>query len=649
MKPYILFWFAMLAVFSVDSAHMKASDFFAEPDMVMAQMSPNGKLIAAIRNYNGAHKLVMIDSHSGAQHDLLDVAELTDNEASLQGFSWLDDQHVAVQFVVLKKGVQNLLNTKVARYMLVVKVPAKASQEIIVYRVKTAGQLVAPQAHQTDQFLYGKSGHVSKVYKIQPSQLNVLGKKTSKLTKRDGGQFKRANEVASVKGFATRWFSNTEGYPSAVLHFTERDVIALSTIDDEGTATELTQWKLNEFDEDTPRILPVANADSPTRFYCLDFSEHSKRSVYRVDFESGEQELLHQIDSFEILDLLVNPDDQKLFGILVLENGMPRVEYLNATKNGKRSALGQIDSVISKGANELTLKYQSSHEQPGRFYVVNKTGNNTRQIGSWFPHLDKKLKAKVIESELLVEGLNIPYLLTLPTKNKTSALVVLPHGGPIGVFDRATFDPITQFLSAQGYAVLRVNFRGSSGYSDELQDAGTLQWGKLMLTDIEQVTRKVIEREDILSSQVCVMGMSYGGYAAMMLALEYPTLFNCAVSIAGVSDINLHINQTGRTQQQNDWLKTHVGDSHKDFYDLKQRSPVYLADKLQVPLLIVHGDEDSTVDVEHAWRMRLMLEKHNRPFEWHIEEGADHQLEEIDQQIAVFEKTRLFLDKNMMK
>ena len=135
------------------------------------------------------------------------------------------------------------------------------------------------------------------------------------------------------------------------------------------------------------------------------------------------------------------------------------------------------------------------------------------------------------------------------------------------------------------------------------------------------------QRQDIDESRVCVFGNSYGGYAAYMLALKHPEVFACAVGGAAISDLPLYANSTAVTDAQRGWLKEQLGDPQADYDELKAISPAYLAHGLSVPLLIVHGAQDDVVEVEHAYRMKTMLEQHSKPFSWQIFEDEDHEFE----------------------
>nr|WP_256489392.1 alpha/beta fold hydrolase [Pleionea sp. CnH1-48] len=228
-------------------------------------------------------------------------------------------------------------------------------------------------------------------------------------------------------------------------------------------------------------------------------------------------------------------------------------------------------------------------------------------------------------------------------KSQPMPLIVMPHGGPISVFDHRYFHSETQFFAANGYAVLRVNYRGSSGYSFLHKEAGKMQWGNMILEDIYRATQAVANRKDIAADKVCLVGMSYGGYAATMLTIKYPELYKCAVNIAGVSDVALYLNAHNMTKKQDVWAKEYIGDPVADYESLKSISPVYKIQGLKNPIFIIHGAKDSVVDIEHASRLKLMLDKHNKSYQYHIIEDGGHHLGDAKASIDLFVRVLTFL------
>lgn len=315
-------------------------------------------------------------------------------------------------------------------------------------------------------------------------------------------------------------------------------------------------------------------------------------------------------------------------------------------------AADSLEILVDRSSNtRYQLIYRDSHSQPNHFVVVDTQTHKEYQVASYHPHLMNVLSSRLVEGRVTVEGLEIPYLLTLPSSdaahNKRSPLLVMPHGGPIGVFDSRYFDLYTQYFAQQGFAVLRVNFRGSSGYTQALRDAGAKQFGDLILKDIYKATQEVAQRQDIDENKMCALGFSYGGYASTMLTVNYPDTYRCGVNVAGVSDINLYLNSSTVTKRQDTWLKKNIGDSLADYEKLKNQSPVYLAEKFTRPIYIIHGELDETVNVEHAYRLKAVLEKYHKPYKWKIYPEMDHSFVSQEINVDLFSEVIQFLKKEL--
>src|SRR5260370_14629043 len=115
----------------------------------------------------------------------------------------------------------------------------------------------------------------------------------------------------------------------------------------------------------------------------------------------------------------------------------------------------------------------------------------------------------------------------------------MPHGGPHFIRDDWGFDPEAQFFASQGFAVLRVNYRGSGGYGRRYQESGYGKWGNRIIDDILEATRLVIKKGMVDSSRLCIYGASFGGYAPPQSSVRAPSLFPCAIGYAGVYDLTL--------------------------------------------------------------------------------------------------------------
>ena len=629
-------------------------DFFTTPNMVMAKINPNGETVVALTLVDEKQQLIAINARTNIHTELIDLKNLYKGKSSITSLVWLDNYHIAAQLEENKKGVEELLNTQKSRRLIIIKLSDKSTLSKI-YTVKTKGWLVHALPEKKNEFLYAKSGIYSKVYSIKISKLNEEGKKLGKLSRVDGGQFKKSNEIAEINGFATRWFLSKEGTPKAALHYGQEQQLQLSIINTEASAETLHSWPKEDKDKSNSlakKLVPIAMASKENVFYCLDINELHARSIYKVDFRTGQEELVYESSLYKIVDVELTENAEKISSIKAVNNG--RIETIfveNSEKSPDSLAFKNkhFEIEISKSLDESkAITYTESHTDPGSFFLKQQSKSKATLLGKKFPQLSEKLNSQLFESSLNVAGIEIPYLLSVPKQNNKSVpLIVMPHGGPIGPYDNPYYNPIVQYFNSNGFAVLRVNFRGSGGYSHELKESGKKQWGKLMLEDIHQATLHVIQRNDLQQQHVCIFGMSYGGYAAMMLGIKYPNTYKCAASWAGVSDINLYLNGSKQTEKQKIWVKEHIGDSALEYSSFMDESPVFNVKSMKTPLLLAHGKEDSVVDIEHAYRMKAMLDKHKKPYQWYLDDEASHSFGELKNRKAFFDYLLDFIQKHI--
>jgi dipeptidyl aminopeptidase/acylaminoacyl peptidase len=229
-------------------------------------------------------------------------------------------------------------------------------------------------------------------------------------------------------------------------------------------------------------------------------------------------------------------------------------------------------------------------------------------------------------------GLPLEAYLTLPPGTGKRPLVVMPHGGPIGVADRLHFDPEVQFLASLGYAVLQVNFRGSDGYGKAFREAGHRSQGGLIEDDIDAAIKVALAAHPLDPERMCALGGSYGGYSAMVSSLRWPGRFRCVVSMFGVSDRALFFtaSDSGRNAKVRKQMERVIGDPNTDMANMQATSPLYLYRELQVPLMLVHGREDVRVDFEHTRRLVRMLNHAGRPPVLMAFADEGHGLDDID-------------------
>lgn len=246
------------------------------------------------------------------------------------------------------------------------------------------------------------------------------------------------------------------------------------------------------------------------------------------------------------------------------------------------------------------------------------------------------------------DGLEIPAYLTVPAgmEAKNLPVVVLIHGGPKGPRDTWGYDSQVQFLANRGYAVLQPNFRSSGGYGKEFLNAGDLQWGKLMQDDITWGVKHLIQKGIADKDRVAIMGGSYGGYATLAGLAFTPDLYACGVDIVGPSNIFTLLDsippywESGRA-----FLYGMVGDpkTAEGEKRIRDASPLFSADKISKPLLIVQGANDPRVKQAEADQIAIALRDRGHKVSYLLADDEGHGFAKPINRMAMYAEIESFL------
>lgn len=264
----------------------------------------------------------------------------------------------------------------------------------------------------------------------------------------------------------------------------------------------------------------------------------------------------------------------------------------------------------------LVLVYVWSDHNNGDYYLFDTVNTHADRVFSrreWFP--PDAVPASTQVSFTARDGLELHGYLTRPLHAEAGTplpLIVMPYGGPFGIFDKWEFDDDTQLQAVAGYAVLRVNYRGSANYWRSFTVAGAKEWGGCMQDDLTDATRWAIAQGMADASRVCLYGASDGGYAALMGVAKEPGLYRCAAGYVGVYDLDMMARDTARYAR---WAKNWTGDWLGARDTLAARSPVNLASQIKVPVFLAAGGKDERAPIEHTKRMERALNAAGVPVE----------------------------------
>jgi dienelactone hydrolase len=359
----------------------------------------------------------------------------------------------------------------------------------------------------------------------------------------------------------------------------------------------------------------------------------------------------------------VNPStlwDTARRALIGIDTGLekPRIEWTDPEIGAVHAALSKVfkDQVVefsgwSDDRTRFVVRVTSPSAAP-TWYLFDKTRKELSPLGEEYPELKgAPLGATRWISYKARDGLEIPAYLTLPPGAFGGAklpLIVLPHGGPVAR-DGYDFDFLTQFLATRGYAVLRPQFRGSAGFGDAFEKAGYGEWGGLMQTDLLDGVAALAASGDIDPKRVCIVGASFGGYAALAGAAFHSDAYRCAASFAGISDLGLLGVEEGR-------LYGRDSSGMKEFHDmlgkaspekLAQVSPAKHAADVNIPVLLIHGDKDTVVQLEQTTLMADALKGAGKPVETVILADENHYLTRASTRTQMLQALEAFLAKNL--
>jgi dipeptidyl aminopeptidase/acylaminoacyl peptidase len=285
-----------------------------------------------------------------------------------------------------------------------------------------------------------------------------------------------------------------------------------------------------------------------------------------------------------------------------------------------------------------------------KYELVDLNSHEASVLGNVYDGVTAPLEIRRITYDA-ADGLKIPAYLTLPRGRPASMLplIVLPHGGP-AARDTADFDWWAQALAEQGYAVLQPNFRGSTT-SQGFLEAGFGQWGRKMQTDLSDGVRYLAAQGIADPARVCIVGASYGGYAALAGVTLDPGVYRCAVSVAGPSDLKRMLRWvddkygTHSNIAQRSWDRF-MGVTGPDDAVLDSISPIKHVDALTVPVLLIHGKDDTVVPYEQSDVMYDALRRAKKQVDLVTLKHEDHWLSRSETRLQMLQSLVDFLRAN---
>lgn len=456
--------------------------------------------------------------------------------------------------------------------------------------------------------------------------------------------------VAENPGNITGWITDHDGKIRAALTSdgVNTSLLYRDTENDKFRTVITTNFK--------ETLSPVLFTFDNKSLYCLSNLGRDKTALVEFD----------PVTAKEIKVIYENPDVdisgldysklRKVLTVVYFETDKPQKHFLDAE-------FEQIDSKIksqipnytfqitrkSKDETKL-LAYVTSDRYDGGYFLYDVKSGEFKKLADFKPWLKEENMAEIkpvtYQSR---DGQTIQGYLTLPKGYvaKNLPVVINPHGGP-WARDSWGFNPEVQFLANNGYVVLQMNFRGSTGYGRKFWELSFKQWGRTMQDDISDGVKWLVDQGIADPKRVAIYGGSYGGYATLAGLTLSPELYAAGIDYVGISNIFTFMNSIPPYwEPYRKMLYEMVGDPKTDSLMLAEVSPVFLVDKIKAPLFIAQGANDPRVNKAESEQMVEALKKRGIEVEYIVKDNEGHGFYNQENQFDFYRSMLAFLDKHL--
>jgi dipeptidyl aminopeptidase/acylaminoacyl peptidase len=640
------------------SQELPPAEAFAIPAIQVPQLSPDGERIAYFSNEGERSAVVILDIVSG---DINGAGTTGMKAAHLE---WGGDDYVLVEIQQTGR-----LTNYSARYQFELgsffAIPADDPGEMRELLRNTAN--IHPSWLHLSQFYgwdsengrvimgaYNTTGEVNSFSNIgggnrggaEDPMFNLWS-----VDPRTGRATRQSRGLADTRG----WFAGPDGEAVGRTEFDDlRNVFRLD-VQVDGDWSNLLTHEMEFFDiwsagmplDGNGLLLRSRNADNGIE------------SLYRVsDGADWRDQPVFSDPVYDINYPIQDPYSLRVVGVVVEEETTRNVwfdETIAAYQDALANALGD-DSVQvvswSEDRTDFILKLDPGNQAP-LYMLFDSESSSVSPWASMYPGLHGfDLADRIATSYTARDGTEIPAYLTLPAGEGPFPLVINPHGGPASR-DTGGFDSMAHFLASRGYAVLQPNFRGSTGYGWDWEQAGFGQQGTgVMQNDLSDGVQAMIDRGIVDPERVCIVGWSYGGYAALAGATFTPDLYACAASIAGVSDYGRRLSRVAQTSSVESSsvqdLRRRLGLTDAEgSQQLDAVSPAKHAGSVRAPILLIHGEDDLNVRIEQSEYMADALDDVGADYQFVRLDSGDHSMTFYNDHLRVLQEVERFLDTHI--
>lgn len=631
----------MLCSGSIGQAEAPPLSVFGNlPGFEQAAISPSGQHVAIVGKVLDKRALLVVDD----QNNVIDVLGV--DQIKISNVGWAGDGNVLLTTHNTAALGIGFTADKVELSGVIVKPVEKGAKPWRVFegsRLTTGGVFDNLGVASRDGHLYG---YFSTLTMNQKELFNLptlpIGQQHPDLYEVDLAS-RDSRKIANRPdgdGISRYWLVDSQGTVAARLDYLHNNG----------------EWDL--YNAARKRIADGTQLDTPVRI--LGFTADGMSVVYRLQ------------DQWFSVPLAGGDSVPFLPGIsvnrLVIDNQHRIIGYIDDTKDNEGHFFDPHKQAVYRatrnafkgsrvtyvGANDAFDRLIVITEGPGdpiTWWLVDATKGHAEPLGTSYQLAPGQVGPVQMIGYTAGDGLKMEGVLTLPPglsaarPTKGLPAVVLPHGGPASR-DTAGFDWLAQAFASRGYAVFQPNFRGSTGYGTDFEAASKGEWGRKMQSDISDGLAELVHQGLVDPNRVCIAGASYGGYAALAGVTLQQGIYRCAVSIAGIGDLNQMVN-ADNSKYGNDpliarGLRAELGSGR----DLAAVSPIRFVDRVTVPVLLIHGQDDTVVAFQQSKRMADALRKAGKTVSLVTLPGGDHWLSTAEGRMGALKAAMEFVVSN---
>ena len=593
------------------------SDFFRNPEKISFQLSPNGRYLAFMQPWK--HRMnVHIQKIGTEKVTRITIAAKRD----IAGCFWANNNRIA--FIQDKAGDENFK-------LYAVDIDGSNMKELTPFdqvRVKIIDDL----EDNEKEMIIGMNKRDKRIFDAFRININT-------------GEMKM---IAKNPGNIDGWLTDNDG---KLRMATTSDGVNASVLYRKKESDDFRVVLTTDFKE---TLAPLFFTFDNKYIYASSNIGRDKRAITKYDPDKNKElEVIYEHPEVDVTGLLRSKKRKVIKGVTYVTDKR-RYHFFDKERKALQNNLeerlpGYEVAVTDMSKNEKKVLVRTySDNSRGAYYYFDRENNDFKKLVDVSPWLNEKHMAdmKPIRYQAR-DGLTIHGYLTLPkgVDPKNLPIVINPHGGP-SARDMWGFNPEVQFMANRGYAVLQMNFRGSTGYGKKFWVAGFKKWGKEMQDDITDGVQWLIHEGIADPKRIGIYGASYGGYATLAGVTFTPDLYACGVDYVGVSNIFVLLNtippywELGRQM-----LYQMIGDPEKDKALLREVSPVFHVDRIKAPLFIAQGANDPRVKKEESDQIVEALKKRGIDVPYMVKDNEGHGFHNEENRFDFYRAMEKFLHK----